>query len=301
MNITYLIYDVFADAPFAGTQIAVVSADAPLDEQLKTQIAAEFGYPETVFVDQANSESPFTVYNKQGKTSFGAHTTLAAAQKAFELGLGNQAKHYSEYKLMDSGLSVDTFVDNASPEADRLTLFARHFDFTTDRFVPELAAIADALRLDVKHLSYSRYKPKLVSVDTPVLVVPLTRPEHVVSARLDPNQWASLLSEVYATSILLIAPGSIGGRSDFHGRLIAPTFESSACPPIGSVIPEFIAYLCCCDSTAPGTHTTSIDRGSHDGRQSLIHLEFDYRGGNQAKCRIGGKVILMAEGKFLIS
>lgn len=299
MNISYHMYDVFADAPFAGTQIAVVMADAPLDESQKLKIAAEFGYSETVFVDQSNTQAPFSVYNDQGKTSFGAHTTLAAAQKAFDLGLGNEVDGYSEYSLQDGSFSVETFRDNASAEQSKLNLFARHFDFTTDRFVPELSRIAEALNTDVKHLAYSKYKPRLVAVDSPVLVVPMTRPEHVVCARLETSQWASLLSEIYASAILLIAPGTIGGSSDFHGRLITPKLEASACPPIGSLIPEFIAYLCCCEGTAMGTHSTSIDRGSPDSRQSLIHLEFDYRGGNQAKCRIGGKVVLMAEGRFL--
>ena len=299
MEISYLLYDVFADAPFAGTQIAVVTADSTIDEHLKIQIAAEFGYSETVFYDQTKPDSPFSVYNRQGKTSFGAHTTIAAAQKAFDLGLGNKAKDYSGYQLKDGNLSVDTFLDSNRAAEDRLTLFARHFDFTTDRFVPEQSRIAEALRIDVKHLSYSRYKPRLVCVDTPVLVVPVTRPEHVLSARLDSSLWTSLLSEIYASSILLIAPGSIGGRADFHGRLIAPKFEASACPPIGSVIPEFIAYLSTNEDTPKGTHSMSIDRGSPDSRQSLIHIEFDYRGGTQAKCRIGGKVILMAEGRFV--
>ena len=299
MNISYVIYDVFADAPFAGTQIPVVTSDSRLDERLKTQLAAEFGYSESVFVDPSNTQSPFSVYDEHGKTTFGAHTTLAAAQKAFDLGLGKQANGYSEYALNDAGLAVNTFLDSAAIEAKRLTLFARHFDFTVDRFVPELSSLADALRIDVKHLSYSRYKPRLVSVDTPVLVVPVTRPEHIVSARLDVDQWSSLLSEIYASAILLIAPGSVSGKTDFHGRLIAPKFETSACPPIGSLIPEFIAYLCTNDGIAKGTHITSIDRGKHDGRQSLVHIEFDYKGGGQAKCRIGGKVIRMAEGQFV--
>lgn len=299
MTISYRLYDVFADEPFAGTPIAVVMADVPLDDALKTRITAELGCSETVFVDPSNPASPFAVYNGQGKTSFGAHTTLAAAARAFELGYGKQAEGYSEYLLQDGGLSVNTFRDASGHGAGGLTLFARHFDFTTDRFVPELSDIARALNTEVKHLAYSRYKPRLVAVDTPVLVVPMTRPDHVVAARLDTGQWAPLLSEIYATAILLVAPGSVGGRAHFHGRLVTPHYEAAACPPIGSVIPEFIAYLCCCEGTAIGTHTTSIDRGHPAARQSLIHIEFDYRGGQQAKCRIGGNVVLMAEGQFV--
>ncbi|RLT93969.1 PhzF family phenazine biosynthesis protein [Ketobacter sp.] len=297
MNIHYRLYDVFAETPFAGTQIAVVTADATLDEPLKMQIASEFGYAETVFYDPTRGDKPFSVYNEQGKTTFGAHTTLAAAQRAFELGLGQPAQGYATYTLRDGDQSVDTYQDSNSAD-DRLTLYARHFDFTTDRFVPELSRIAEALNIDVKHLAYSRYKPRLVSVDSPVLVVPVTRPEHILGARLNTGLWSTLLAEIYAHAMLLVAPGSMDGGADFHGRLITPKQEAAACPPIGSVIPEFIAYLCCQENTASGTHIASIERGGHNSRRSLIQVEFDFRGGNQAKCRVGGKVILMAEGRF---
>ena len=166
MTISYRLYDVFADEPFAGTPIAVVMADVLLDDAVKTRITAELGCSETVFVDPSNPASPFAVYNGQGKTSFGAHTTLAAAARAFELGYGKQAEGYSEYLLQDGGLSVNTFQDASGHGAGGLTLFARHFDFTTDRFVPELSDIARALNTEVKHLAYSRYKPRLVAVDT---------------------------------------------------------------------------------------------------------------------------------------
>ena len=298
MNVPFRIYDVFAETPFAGTQIAVVLADADIEEPLKRQIVSEFSHSDTIFVDKSNPLTPFSVYNDEGKTSFGAHTTLAAAQAAYDLGMSHPENGYYQYDLMDEKLTVDTFIDSA-PEKDQMTLFARSFSFTTDRYVPELSSLAEALSVDARHLTYSRYKPRLVSVDTPVLVVPMTRPEHVIAARLDNKQWTSLLSEIYASYILLIAPGSIGDQADFHGRLMHPDFKPREYPPIGSVIPEFIAYLCSCDETSKGTHSVTIDRGSYDSRQSVIHIEFDYAGGNQAKCRIGGKVVLMSEGQFV--
>ncbi len=302
MNIPYRIYDVFADAPFAGTQIAVVLTDGDLDDSLKQQMVSEFSHSDTVFVNKANPSTPFSVFNEQGKTTFGAHTILAATQIAHELGFSHSAGNYLEYLLQDGALAVNTFIDKSADDT-ALTLFSRQFNFTVDNFVPELSRIAHALRSDVKHLSYSRYKPRVVNVDTPVLVVPMTRPEHVLAAQLDNSQWTSLLADVYANTILLIAPGSITGQSNFHGRLIHPDLGPRDYPPIGQVIPEFIAYLCSDPSTAKGTHSVTIDRGGLKHRQSLIHTEFDYRhdkyGSNRAKCRIGGKVVLMSEGQFV--
>lgn len=298
MSVPFRVYDVFAESPFAGTQIAVVLADSDIDDQVKMQIAAEFSISDTVFVDKSNPTSPFSVYNERGKTRFGAHTTLAAAQTAYDLGMSRPENDYFEFALVDGGLSVNTFIDN-TPAKDNMALFSRSFDFTTDRYVPELSTIAQALAVDVKHLSYSKYKPRLVCVDTPILVVPMTKPEHVISARLDPKLWSSLLSEVYASYILLFARGSVSGHADFHGRLIHPDLKPNEFPPIGGVIAEFIAYLCSYQETSKGTHSLTIDRGGLNSRQSLIHVEFDYAGGNRATCRIGGKVVLMSEGQFV--
>lgn len=298
MKLPFRIYDVFAESPFEGTQIAVVLSDQELEESVKTKLVSEFNHSDTVFVNQGDKNSPFSVYNEKGKTTFGAHTTLAAAQTAHDLNMSRSVGKYFEFDLKDSERTVNTFIDNAPPK-DALVLFSRHFDFTIDQYVPELSNIAQALSVDVKHLSYSRYKPRMVSVDAPVLVVPMTKPEHVIGAQLDNKQWSSLLSEIYASYILLIAPGSITGKADFHGRLIHPGLKPKEYPPIGSVIPEFISYLCSCEETSSGTHSVTIDRGSYESRQSLLHTEFDFRGGQQAKCRIGGKVILMSEGSFV--
>lgn len=298
MNLPFRVYDVFAESPFAGTQIPVVVAAPGMEEALKIKIASEFSHSDTVFFDQSATNSPFSVYNEKGKTSFGAHTTLAAAKAAHDFNISKITRNYFEYRLVDGDLQVDTFVDD-DPQDAAMTLYSRTFQFTTDQFVPELSRIAEALNIDVKHLFYARYKPRMVSVDTPVLVVPMTRPEHVVAARIDSELWSSLLADVYASYILLVAPGSITGQADFHGRLIHPTFKVDTYPPIGSIIPEFIAYLCSCEDTPQGTNSVAIDRGGLDSRQSLIYAEFDHTGGNKTKCRIGGKVILMSEGKFV--
>lgn len=300
MSFPYRIYDVFSESPFEGAQISVVISDDEIDEQMKLKLVSEFNHSDTVFVNQSDKQSPFSVYNENGKASFGAHTTLAAARTAHDLGISKSAKGYFEYDLLDGARLINTFIDSA-PSEDGMTLYSRSFDFTIDRYVPELSDIAKALAVDVKHLSYSRYKPRLVNVDTSILVVPMTKPEHVVAARLDANLWPSLLSESYASYILLIAPGSVTGRADFHARLMHPNFKPNEFPPIGGVIPEFIAYLRTCEEASVGTHSVLIDRGGLDSRQSLIHAEFDYSSDNQAKCRIGGNVILMSQGEFVYS
>ena len=137
-------------------------------------------------------------------------------------------------------------------------------------------------------------------MDHPVLIVPFTKPEHILSAQLNIDEWSYLLSETYATEILLFSPGSISGKSDFHGRLINPDIARDDFPPIGKVIPEFIAYLVLQSSTAFGTHTFTIDRGTPTTRTSILHAEFDKKKNKETQCRIGGQVIKVGNGSLNI-
>jgi len=139
----------------------------------------------------------------------------------------------------------------------------------------------------------------VVSVDNPTLIIPFTRVEHVLEARLNADLWPDLMSETYATEIFLFAPKSQGGSENFHGRIVNPHVPGNVFPPIGNVMPEFIAFLVEHTETAEGTHTFSIDRGSELTRRSILRVEFDKRAGKSTQCRIGGRVVKMSVGNLL--
>jgi trans-2,3-dihydro-3-hydroxyanthranilate isomerase len=300
MALDYSLLDVFADAPFQGTQIPVVVLDGgDFTDKIKTAIASEFQQTETVFVEAKNTDCQVSVYNGKGRAFFGAHTILAASYVAYEMGLTKDEGAFSSFQLSQNDHTIDSFIDNKGESAGAIQ-FARMLSPTVDRYTPELARLAAALNLDEKHLSFSKYRPMVVSVDHPTLIVPVTRPEHVLSASINAERWADLMSEIYTSELFLFAPGSITGASDFHGRLLNPDLARDVFPPIGNMMPEFVAYLAEQAETAEGTHTLSIDRGSKNTRQSVLHAEFDKRSGRGVRCRIGGNVIKMGVGSLLV-
>ncbi|WP_255873636.1 PhzF family phenazine biosynthesis protein [Microbulbifer elongatus] len=265
MAIEYTLLDVFADAPFQGTQIPVVNlAGYTLDEAARKAIASEFQQTETVFIEPGASV-PASVYNSRGRQHFGAHTILAASFMAFELGLTKSEGSFASFLLQqDSGL-IESFIDDNSGTPGNIQ-FARELSPTVDRYTPDVTRLAAALNTEEKHITFSKYKPLVVSVDT--------------------------------SELFLFAPGSITGGTEFHGRLLNPTLAQGVFPPIGNVMPEFIAYLAEQGETAAGTHTFSVDRGSLESRKSVLHAEFDKKPGKEVRCRIGGNVIKMGEGKL---
>ncbi len=298
MTIQYFLLDVFADLPFQGTQVPVVVPDRALSSQEKLLIAGEFRQSETVFLEKSNTANPFSVCNDRKPTIFGAHTILAAAYIAHESGLTQDQGAYASFDIVQNSQSIKVFVDK-TPDGIGSIQFARTITPSIDRFTPSLSRIAAALNTEEKHISYSKYRPMVVSVDNPTLIIPFTRAEHVQAARLNPESWAELMAETYASDLFLFAPKSHKDIEDFHGRLINPSVASNVFPPIGNVMPEFIAFLAEQKETAEGTHTFSIDRGSEQTRRSVLRAEFDKRTGKLTQCRIGGRVVKMGVGNLL--
>lgn len=300
MALTYSLLDVFADVPFQGIQIPVVMLDGQvLSEERKQAIASEFPQTETVFLDPSSHEFPATVFNSKGPCLFGAHTILAASYAACERGLVSDEGEYSRFLLRQQQQVIESFIDKTGTGGPGTIQFTRTLSATQDRYTPELPHLAAALNTDERHLAFSKYRPRVVSVDQPVLIIPFTRPEHVLAASLNPARWADLAGQVYTSQLFLFAPGTVTGQSQFHGRLLNLDLGRDVFPPIGSVMPEFIAYLAEQDDTAQGTHTFAIDRGSMGTRKSILHVEFDKRPGREVRCRIGGHVIKMGVGELL--
>ena len=298
MALHYSLLDVFSEQPFQGTQIPVVTVDTALPDHARTQIAGEFHQTETVFIDPRHPENPVAVFNSQGPACFGAHTLLAAAHAAHSLNISVSHGNYAQFDIKQGDETIHCFIDTPNNAETGQIQFSRTLMPSIDRFTPPVERIAEALNLDKKHLSFSRYRPMAVRVDNPTLIVPVTRPEHILAARLNSDRWSELLAETYVNDIFLFAPKSTSRDTQFHGRLLNPTIAHGVFPPIGNVIPEFIAFLVEQTETAPGTHTFSIDRGSDSTRRSVLHVEFDKRPGKPTQCRIGGNVIRMGAGEL---
>jgi trans-2,3-dihydro-3-hydroxyanthranilate isomerase len=300
MALNYFLLDVFADRPFQGTPVPVVVVDGqPLDPQKKVDIAGEFQQTETVYVETNNSEQFVSVYNSSGETHFGAHTVLAAAYVAADLGMARDEGSFAVFRIMQQNEAIDCFIDRTESFPESIQ-FARTLSPQIDRYTPEVNQLADCLTIDAKHISFSKYLPMVVSVDHPILIIPFTRARYVQAARLNLDRWNHLLSEVYTSELLLFAPGTLTGSTNFHGRLVNSDLAPGVFPSIGGAMPEFIAYLAEQKETAIGTHTFTIDRGSDNTRKSVLNAEFDKRPGRGIQCRIGGNVLKIGEGSLLI-
>ena len=87
-ELAYDVVDVFADAPFAGNQLAVVhGAEALADDQLLA-LAREFGFSETTFPSGATGDRyAVRIFTPGGEIPFAGHPTLGTAWVLRQQGL----------------------------------------------------------------------------------------------------------------------------------------------------------------------------------------------------------------------
>ncbi|MET3962512.1 trans-2,3-dihydro-3-hydroxyanthranilate isomerase [Marmoricola sp. OAE513] len=78
--LAYDVVDVFAEAPFAGNQLAVVHGAADLDDAAMLAIAREFNYSETTFpVPVDGGRYRVRIFTLDGEVPFAGHPTLGTA------------------------------------------------------------------------------------------------------------------------------------------------------------------------------------------------------------------------------
>ena len=71
-------------------------------------------------------------------------------------------------------------------------------------------------------------------------------------------------------------------------------------PATGAAVVAFAGVIARFDEPPGGAHRYVIEQGFEMGRPSLITLEIDMEGGTIAAVRLGGDVVVVAEGMLLL-
>lgn len=305
MKYSYYTADVFTDRLFQGAQIAVFPATGDLSDDLMALMARELNLSHTVFVmDSVNSatgaaDQParfrLRVFTPAGEINFAGHPMLAAARVLVETG---------QIALVDNSKSL-VFRQNTGDIAANLTQqdgkplfvqFTLPANPVVDRYTPSEAELARLLGIEERDIDTHTYRTRLVSIDSPYLMVPLVSQSAVRKARFSLDAWSqSSAPAMAAQEIFIFSNRTDYQETDFHGRLVGPGIGPGEDPPIGSVMPCFAGYLGSHDHMREGTYTFTIDRGTAATRRSVLHIEMDHHSGKPATLRVGGEVVLVSE------
>lgn len=295
MELSLYTADVFTGQPFGGAQVAVLPQAAGLDAALMQRIAAELALPNSVFLTATGlaGQHRIRIFTPREEVEFAGQAVLAAAHI---LAVSGEAPAGGALELLHGFGPVPV---RLGPTQGRtgFVQFSRTVFPVVDRFVPTADELASILSLERRALGERDLQPLLVACERPYLILPVRSLDALRGARFDAAAWAgSHAPSMLAQELLLFCRQTESPEANFHARLIGPDIDAREDPPVGAALPAFAAYLAAQPGLRAGTHTFTVERGFDATRKSLLHAEFDKRGGGGLTLRVGGQAVQVTRG-----
>jgi len=286
-QISYLLFDVFAEQAFAGNQLAVVPQH--LDDRTMQTIANELNVAETVFLRQTGDErrpAELRIFTPRNEMPFAGHPTVGAtfaiaevlkwvrpAQEHFALG----------ERVGDVGVRVER-------KDGKLFAWLRTppvtFGQTLDR-----AICAASLGLALTDL-HETLQPQLVSAGNPFLFIALKDPQTVDRALFALGHLGQAIED-HVSGVFVFALSENGT----YARMFAPMSGIAEDPATGSATGPLFAYLRKYGAVDMQRKSFVSEQGVKLGRRSVLHVRIE---GDAASPHIdiGGQTIFIGEGRF---
>jgi len=302
--------DVFTDRPFGGNPLAVFPEAEGLTTEEMQCLAREMNLSETTFVlppQAPGADFKVRIFTPAAELPFaghpvvGTHWVLAhlnrvelhepVTQVRFELGVG-----VLPADLHVTGGQVEWVVMTQ----DRPTFHAVLED-VIDRSTGLTASLAAGLGLPPEAIIETGLPVQVVSTGVPQMMVPIRSLAKVQSLDAGQLNIAALNRACRAVGTecaMVFTFETERPEATVHVRMFAPLLGVPEDPATGSANGALGAYLVhhqAVPVTEPTTHVLS-EQGSELGRPSTLYVEVDSAGDEVTAVRVGGQVVLVAEG-----
>jgi trans-2,3-dihydro-3-hydroxyanthranilate isomerase len=297
MKLDYSILDVFTDKPFAGNALAVVmKADRLTDDRMQA-IAREFNLSETVFVHQpklTTHNAALRIFTPTQELPFAGHPTVGSAV-LLGLHLGVAAVRMEE-KIGTVTCVMDR-IDSRRGSA--------HFSLPAlPKAVPgdpvDTQKAAGALRLSADDIGLGEYEICQYSAGVPYYLVPVKNAEALARIAIERRGWNEVFPQGnHAVYAFTETPDERG--THFAARMFAPSLGAAEDPATGSAVAALVGLLADHCGVENGKFDYVLRQGREMGRPSEISLRFTIENGQLVRGGIGGKAVIVAEGKLDVS
>jgi trans-2,3-dihydro-3-hydroxyanthranilate isomerase len=298
----FLQVDVFTDKPFGGNPLAVFPDAEGLTTEEMQRLAREMNLSETTFVlpprvEEADfkvriftpaAELPFA-----GHPVVGTHWALAhlggvvlrepVTQVRFELGVG----------VLPADLHV------ADGQVERVVMTQDRPTFHT--VLEDVADLAAGLDLAPEAISATKLPVQIVSTGVPQLMTPvrsLAEVQALDAGKLNTGVLDRVCDELGTACVHVFTLETKQPDSTVHVRMFAPLLGVPEDPATGSSNGAMGAYLVhhrAVEVTEPTTYIVS-EQGAEINRPSTLYVEVDSTDEEITAVRVGGQVVLVAEG-----
>ena len=137
-----------------------------------------------------------------------------------------------------------------------------------------------------------------MSCGLPFLFVPLRDRDAVKRSRIRVDQWERVLSNAWASMIMVFSRDPEREGSDIRARMYAPGISVPEDPATGSACAALGGYLAARDSRQDGTLRWVVEQGFEMGRPSILHVEADKTDGKVTAIRVGSASVMVSRGEM---
>ncbi len=298
----FLQVDVFTDKPFGGNPLAVFPEAVGLSTEEMQNIAREMNLSETTFVfppQVPGADFKVRIFTPAKELPFaghpvvGTHWVLAhvgrvdlsepVTQVSFELGVG----------VLPADIHIAAGrVEQVVMTQDRPTFHA---------ILEDLTDLAAGLGLIPEAIKETGLPVQVVSTGVPQMMVPvrsLTEVQSLNASQLNVQALNRACQIVGTECVMVFTFETERPETTVHVRMFAPLLGVPEDPATGSANGALGTYLIhhkAIPATGPTIHILS-EQGSEINRPSTLSIEVDHRDGEITAVRVGGQVVLVAEG-----
>lgn len=300
MTLDYLHLDVFTDRRFEGNQLAVFPDGRGLGAAQMQTIAREMNFSESTFILPAESadtdvrmriftpgaELPMAGHPTVGSTfALAARGTIAAGRERFVFGLGVGPTPVG-LSWTDGALDF-AWMDQRPPEY-RVPLSGRD-------------QVAAAIGIEPSRLDATGLPIEEISCGVPFLLVPLATRADVDAASPDMRALKSIESAFPSkhVGVFLFSTEPVEAGVTAYSRMFAPGLGVAEDPATGSASGPLGCYLVKHRLVGPEASQTIVSlQGVAMGRPSRIHVAITGEAGGITRVRVGGRAVVVAEGRL---
>jgi trans-2,3-dihydro-3-hydroxyanthranilate isomerase len=289
----FYIVDVFAEEKFSGNQLAVFNYSKFSNTEMQ-KIAREMHYSETTFILSENNQNntyDVRIFTPHKEIPFAGHPTLGTAYVIQKEIIKNPV---NEIVLNLKSGKIPVFFPMSKKESEIIwmkqlrPIFGKELD-------PKL--ISEILNLNLSDIE-TRFPIQIVSTGLPTIIVPLKTLDAVKQVKINTKKLFQFVKTINAKTILVFCPETYKKENHLNARFFAEYLGIMEDPATGSANGCLAGYLVEHNYFNKDRINIRVEQGYEIGRPSQLYLKANKKD-EEIDVFVGGKVIIIAKGKFI--
>ena len=290
-NFTFYILDVFAEAKYAGNQLAVVRGAGDLSDAEMQKIAKEMNYSETTFI---LSDKPrdggydVRIFTPDVEVPFAGHPSLGTA---YIVRNEIQDKPSDKIILNEKIGQIPVTYDSNSGILWMKQVEPVFGEITEPGTISELIGVGEN---DIDE----RFPIQEVSTGLPFIIVPLKTLDAVKRAKVVMDKLLDWAKDRGSREVFVFCRETYNRENDINARMFAECAGVPEDPATGSANGCLAGYLVKYQYFGSGRIDVRVEQGYEIGRPSLLYLKAEKKDGG-IDVAVGGKVVMVAKGQLV--